>query len=394
VDLLPVHTPEGFWPGALLEPLAAALAGEGPAVMPYADPALDVALLSGLAAAEPAEGIAAVISTSGSTGLPKQTMLSAGALAASAEGTAMVLRGEGQWLLTLPVHYVAGLQVLARSLFAGTRPVAMDPAQRFTAEAFTAAAAQLTDPFRITSLVPTQLHRLLADPAPETIKVLRRFDAILVGGARTSDRLREESRKYGLKVVRTYGMSETCGGCVYDGVPLPGAQVRLEDGRVWIGGQVLASGYLGRPDLTAEHFPEREGRRWYRTGDVGEVDDAGTLTVLGRADDVINTGGVKISANIVAQAIEAVPGVEAAVVAGVEHPEWGTQVAAAVVGPADAGVIRSTVRERLGAAAVPKIVLPLDELPALPTGKPDRLRIQALLAGQAGLDQHSNGYAS
>lgn len=383
MELLPLHVGPAFDPHRLIPHLAAALAGEGPAVAPYAGDPADGFALQALAAAEPAteraEDIAVVISTSGSTGTPKHTMLSVDALAASAMGTAMALHGEGQWLLTLPVHYVAGLQVLVRSLYAGTRPWVMDSSDGFTAEAFTAAAGELTDRIRMTSLVPTQLQRLLADPTPETVGVLRRFNAILVGGAPLSEGLRAEARRQGLNIVSTYGMTETCGGCVYDGVPLEGVQVRSDGGRLWLGGDVLAAGYLGDPDRTEASFRVEDGERWYRTEDLGEVND-GVVTVQGRSDDVINTGGVKVSAGAVTRALEGVAGVEAAAVVGIPDPEWGEQVAAAVVGTAAPQELRDRVRAELGAEAVPRVLVSVTELPLLASGKTDRVRLAAMLS--------------
>ncbi|KNC15073.1 AMP-dependent synthetase [Arthrobacter sp. RIT-PI-e] len=373
MELLPVHTPEGYDPLDLLKPLAAALSGEGPAVAPHLQP--DRTFQGEL----PNDEIAAVISTSGSTGTPKQTMLSVDALAASAMGTAFALRAEGQWLLTLPVHYVAGFQVLVRSLYAGTQPWVMDTSSGFTAQAFVDAAAELTDRVRFTSLVPTQLHRLLTDPAPETLRLLRRFDTILLGGAPAGAALRSLARSHDLKVVETYGMSETCGGCVYDGVPLDGVELSSEEGRLWIGGSVLADGYLDSPALTEEKFTFNSGRRWFATEDAGDVALDGTVTVHGRLDDVIITGALKVSAAKVADVIEALPGVEQAMVLGIASEEWGSTVAAAVVGDIDAELVRQAVHVELGAHAVPRSIVTLDAFPLLPGGKPDRRTIKTLL---------------
>ncbi len=373
MELLPVHTPEGFDSLGLLKPLAAALAGEGPAVAPHVLPgqAFDGTL--------PNDEIAAVISTSGSTGAPKQTMLSVNALAASAMGTAFALKAEGQWLLTLPVHYVAGFQVLIRSLYAGTRPWVMDTSTGFTPQAFTDAAAELTDRVRFTSLVPTQLHRLLTDPSPETLRLLRRFDAILLGGAPAGASLRSLARSQGLTIVETYGMSETCGGCVYDGVPLDGVELRSVEGRLRISGPVLADGYLDAPELTEEKFAFNAGQRWYVTDDAGEVALDGSVTVHGRLDDVIITGALKVSATRVSGVIEALPGVEQALVLGIRSEEWGMAVAAAIVGDIDAQVVRQAVHLELGAHAVPKAIVTLDAFPLLPGGKLDRQTIHTLL---------------
>ena len=373
MELLTVHTPAGFKAETLLAPLADALAGEGPAVAPYADPNQT------FSGELPNDDIALVISTSGSTGTPKQTMLSTDALAASSMATAMALQADGQWLMALPAHYIAGVQVLIRSLYAGTQPVFMDTTGSFSAARFTQAAEQMTDRNRFTSLVPTQLHRLLTNPEPETLRVLRRFNAILLGGAPAGAGLLADAAALGLNVVTTYGMSETCGGCVYDGVPLPGVDVVVESGALWIAGDVLADGYLGRPELTAERFAFHSGKRWYRTDDTGSVQN-GRVTVSGRLDDVIVSGGIKISAAAVGAAIEQLPEVSEAVVLGLDSPEWGSLVAAAVVGSVDPEKVRDIVRAALGNAAVPKVVLLLEALPLLANGKTDRMGLRRLLA--------------
>ncbi|UVJ38799.1 AMP-binding protein [Arthrobacter sp. CJ23] len=358
----------------VLKALAAALHGEGPAVEILVD-------ADGEPTAVPVEtGIeeaAVVVRTSGSTGAPKATILTVDALAASSVATAMALRGEGQWLLALPLQYVAGVQVLVRSLFGGTRPWAMDLSGGFTPEAFTAAAEELTDKIRFTSLVPTQLQRLLESPSPETLAALRRFNAILLGGAPASSELLESARDAGLKVVTTYGSAETCGGCVYDGRPLDGVEVRLGDGgRILLGGDTVAAGYLDAPRATAGAFFEEDGVRWYRTNDLGELAADGTLTVLGRADDVIITGGVKVSAAFIQAELERLDGVSAAFVAGVPSREWGQAVAAYVAVAEGSAEGREDFAARghaaLGALA-PKTVLAADGLIMLPNGKPDRL---------------------
>ncbi|PRZ13679.1 AMP-binding protein [Nesterenkonia sandarakina] len=368
----------------------------------------------------PAETAAVIVRTSGSTGTPKQTLLPAAAIHASVAATAQALGGHGQWLLTLQPSYVAGLAVLARSLGAGTTPVpllhhATDP------RTFTEAAQRLTADRRFVSLVPTQLQRLLDHvPQDQALKAaLARFDAILLGGGASSGELLDLAAAHGLQVVRTYGMSETCGGCVYDGRPLPG--VRLEtvstdggsSGRVRITGPMVARGYLNDPDLTAAHFSQDpdSGERRFLTDDLGEVQtDAGgqLLGIAGRADDVINTGGVKVSAESVRSVLLDHPQVRDAFVGPVPDPEWGQKVCAAVVlttatdpgrrgqtsgadpdqpgaaaeEPDAEGIERELqrlVRGSLGRAAAPKRLLILPELPALTSGKPDRQRLLQLL---------------
>ncbi|MDQ4503744.1 AMP-binding protein [Sinomonas sp. ASV322] len=366
----------------VLKALAAALADEGPAVEfgpagTGASGAWRVWHPTTAVGSLP-EGTAVVVRTSGSTGTPKATALTVDALAASSASTAVALRGEGQWLLALPLEYIAGVQVLVRSLFAGTRPVEMSLSSGFSPEAFADAAEELTDPVRFTSLVPTQLRRLLEDPGPRVSKALRRFNAVLVGGAPIPPGLLERAGEAGVHVVTTYGSAETCGGCVYNGKPLDGVSVRIaDDGRIHLGGEVVAAGYVGDPERTAEHFVEEGGERWFVTSDLGEIGEDGRLRVLGRTDDVVITGGVKASAAQVARGLEAIDGVREAFVAGVRDAEWGQALAVAVVlsspqrSPGGLDAVRADAVVRLGRLA-PKTWLVVDELPLLSNGKPDR----------------------
>ncbi|MFD1346821.1 AMP-binding protein [Nesterenkonia halotolerans] len=336
---------------------------------------------------------AAIVRTSGSTGTPKQTLLSADALQSSAQATAEALGGHGQWLLTLQPSYVAGLAVLSRSLMAGTTPVPLlhdttDPVS------FTRAAMRLESERRYVSLVPTQLQRLL-DHVPadaDLAGALRRFDVILLGGGPSSPALLETAARHGLTVVRTYGMSETSGGCVYDGRPLPGVRLSAEDsGRVRISGPMVASGYLGDEDLSAAHFgrdPDT-GLRSFLTDDLGEVDtdpDGQRLSISGRADDVIITGGVKVSAARIREALLTHPQVRDAFVGPAPDADWGQTVSATVV-PHTQDMhsqlqreLQELVRSALGAPASPKRLIVLNELPLLANGKPDRQQLLQLLA--------------
>jgi O-succinylbenzoic acid--CoA ligase len=311
---------------------------------------------------------ALAVPTSGSTGEPKTVLLSAAALTASAELTHARLGGPGTWLLALPTTHIAGVQVLVRSLVAGAEPGVMDLATGFRASGFaTAADAVLTAPGRhYTALVPTQLARLVAIDGPG-LAAIREFDAVLIGGAATPPSLLERARRLGVRVVTTYGMSETSGGCVYDGLPLDGVHVRLVDGRVEISGPVLALGYQG-----GERFGE-----WFRTGDLGQVRPDGTLEVLGRADDVIISGGENIAPARVERALTAHAGVREACVVGLADPEWGQVVAAAVVpddpaSPPDADELCAAVGEAIGRFAMPKRLIFVLELPQRGPGKVDR----------------------
>lgn len=322
---------------------------------------------------------AVLVATSGSTGEPKLVELSAEALRASAQATIERLGGPGRWLLALPGEHVAGIQVLVRSQLAGTTPVVQDVREGFRPEAFAAATAALGDGPRYTSVVPTQLARLL-DAGGTALDALRSYAAVLVGGAALDPGLRTRAEAAGVTVVATYGMTETAGGCVYDGVPLTGVRLRIDaDGRIVIGGPTLADGYLDRPDDTAAAF--RDG--WFHTSDLGRF-VAGRLDVLGRVDDVIITGGEKVAPAAVERVLSAQCGVRAACVVGVPDAEWGATVAAAVVaapGAApDVGELQAAVRTALGRAAVPRRIRMVSELPLRGVGKPDRAAVARLFA--------------
>ena len=399
------------------------------------------------------ESLALVVGTSGSTGAPKQTALSVRALRASARATERffadypsagaakpqraVSEDPVQWLLALPAHYVAGAQVLARSALAGTTPVvaaSVTDGVSFTPEVFLNAAERLSCARRFVSLVPTQVHKLLeaaeANPAlgSEIYDALGQFTGILLGGAPASASLLTAARELGLNVVTTYGSAETAGGCVYSGVALPGVRLRVvpEDagladcpvvagaeaaGRIWLGGEHLASGYLGDSARTASHFfVDADGCRWYRTDDYGsfvppasntpEDDSASVLSVLGRSDDVIITGGVKVSSHAVAAVLESHPAVREAAVAGVPDARWGAAVIAAVTlrnlpghygadAAETAGQLQQLCGAQLGAAGVPKVVRIVPDFPAASTGKPDRLAIYSMLC-KAHAEQQTN----
>ena len=335
-------------------PLAVLPAGAGPAD----------AARTALRPDEPLEpGTDLVVVTSGSTGGGKGVLLSAAALRASATATLARLGGPGSWLLALPTSAIGGLQVLVRSALAGREPAVLA-----RGETLAQAAARLpAGERRYTALVPTQLRRYLA-AEPD---VLASFDAVLVGGAATDPALLDAARVAGVQVRTTYGMSETAGGCVYDGVPLDGVAVRVSEG-VELAGPVLAHGYRLDPAGTAEAF----AGGWFRTRDAGTLAADGALTVHGRLDDVLISGGVNVSPQAVEAALREHPSVADAVVAGLPDPEWGQRVVAAVV-PAPGAVpelaeLRPWVAARLGAAAAPRALHLLDAVPLLHTGKPDR----------------------
>lgn len=441
---------------AALHPQAVQVRADQPAD-PHAMLGAFEQLLGGYAAgagaegAEVAEPIALVVGTSGSTGTPKRTALTARALAASAAATENFFDSNSdaasQWLLALPAHYIAGAQVLARSVLAGTTPViarSVTKPVHFSPEVFLQAVERMSSARRFISLVPTQLHKLLesADANPslgaEIHEALGSFTGILLGGAPASADLLAASTALGLNTVTTYGSAETAGGCVYSGSVLPGVRVQLvpeegmpavpdiegkpaQVGRIWISGAHLASGYVGDATRTAEHFfTAADGTRWYRTDDYGLLSPAHDLDstangldsaahgntahsseprlqVLGRSDDVLISGGVKISARAVATVLEEHPAVREACVIGLPDARWGTAIAAAVTLVPSAGaaaaptknrpalneelsaLLRARCAEKLGAPAAPKQLSILPDFPLTSTGKPDRAEIYSIL---------------
>ncbi|KQR86760.1 AMP-binding protein [Microbacterium sp. Leaf179] len=377
-----LEAPASGDPRDVLRALRTAVLGAGPAVSLGAGADLP---------ADVPPGTAAVVTTSGSTGVPKSVLLSRNALISSAYATAARI-GEGAWLLAVPATYVAGAQVLVRALLADREPAVV--AGPFRPEPFAAAAlgmASHENGARVptyTSLVPAQLQRLLdaADTDPTVAKALRSFEAVLIGGQALAPTVRERAETAGVRIVRTYGSTETSGGCVYDGVPLDGVEVALVDGEVRLTGSMLADGYLGDPARTASVFPSDDaGTRWYRTGDGGEVVD-GVLSVTGRLDNVIVSGGVNVSLDRVEAAVRGIAGLESAVVVPVADATWGQGSAVVVPRPtpaADAELlerVRAVVADAVGAPARPSRLVVVDELPTLSSGKPDRAAVRARLA--------------
>ncbi|PWH07753.1 acyl-CoA synthetase [Brachybacterium endophyticum] len=369
-----------------------------------------------------------VVPTSGSTGGAKAVAHPVASLLASQDATAQLFAqdgtveglpasgGHGHWLPLLPPTHIAGIQVLARAhraqraLGLARVPLA-DPLPDLAAHFDAAHFAELAAPAlaqahdaglpAFTSLVPTQLTRILADASADGARarsLLSRFAAVLVGGAATPPDLLARARGARARVRTTYGSSETAGGCVYDGVPLPG--VRLEvtgpgpEGRLRISSPTLATGYL-LPDGTArtEDFPADgpQGERVFATSDLARLDE-GRLQILGRADDVITTGGLKVVPQDVERAIERslmLRGLVAeAVVVGVPDPEWGSAVEALVVPTAQApepadlpALVRSALRTTgVPGHAVPRRVHLVEALPLHGIGKIDRAQAARIAA--------------
>ncbi|MEU8147681.1 AMP-binding protein [Nonomuraea sp. NPDC048901] len=365
----PLHAVVGPPGPELFAAIRAALSGDGPAILPLpagsAAGALRPTHVNGVRQ-DDGQGVphdvAVVIATSGSTGAPKGVMLSASALRTSAASSLRRLeavKGE-RWLCCLPPSHVSGLQVLVRALLCESEPIIhprFDPHEVLTSGA------------EHVSLVPTQLHRLVELNADLSV-----FRSIVLGGAAPRAGLVAEARALGARVFTTYGMSETSGGCVYDGQPLYNVDLKIgDDGRIRVAGPVLFSGYrFGEP-------APFDGD-WYVTSDLGEL-TGGRLRVLGRADDVINTGGEKVVAASVAEVLGGHPEVADVAVIGRPDPEWGEIVVAVVVpadpaGPPTLDQLRAYSADRLPAYAAPRQLRLMSRLPLLANGKTDLVSLR------------------
>jgi o-succinylbenzoate---CoA ligase len=363
----------------MLPAIEGVLDGRNPPVLPVpaADPRQTEMLTTALRVGEDIDDeIALVVTTSGTTGTPKGAMLSTRALIASASATHDRLGGTGTWLLALPTYHIAGLQVLVRSALAGTVPVELDLSDGFDTAQLPDAVAAMGSGRRYASLVAAQLARALTDPAAAA--ALAELDAVLLGGGPAPAPVLEGAAAQGISVVRTYGMSETAGGCVYDGVPLDGVEVRIGgDGRIAVGGATVAGGYRNPQD--PDPFAEPG---WFVTDDVGALDDSGVLRVLGRIDDAISTGGLTVLPQRVETALAGHPAIADCAVFGLADDRLGQRVAVAVVLHTGAEVptvdeLRDHVEATLARTAAPRELHIVDELPRLGIGKIDRRALVA-----------------
>ncbi|MEX2269497.1 MAG: fatty acid--CoA ligase family protein [Acidimicrobiia bacterium] len=314
------------------------------------------------AGAEAAAGSAAVVVTSGTTGDPKGAELSVAGLEAIGGAFAATLGVEpgDRALVCLPLHHVAGLAILARARVS-RMPVTVHPSFDLAA----VSSAPRTEGVTVVSLVPTMLRRLLDVGAP-----LHEFRRVILGGAPTPPDLRARAEAEGAPIVDAYGLSETWGGVVLDGTPVPGAEVRIEDGEIQIRGEMVMRGYRLAPHATAAAFTSEA---WFRTGDIGTLDD-GRVRVIDRVRDIVISGGVNVSPTAVEAVLSTHPDVTDVCVTGTPDREWGERVVAFVVPRDDAhptlDQLRAHAGDRLSTVQLPKQVVLVDAIPRTPGARP------------------------
>ena len=305
---------------------------------------------------------AVVVPTSGSTGNPRAVVLSRSALIAAALASHDRLGGPGAWVCSLAQHYVAGLMVHVRAYVAGVPAVFVD--QHLTG----LTDVKLPDTPAYISLVPTQLYRALRQP--DVRSALRRY-TVLLGGAAADRAELDRAMESGIRVVTTYGMSETCGGVVYDGSPLAGVHVGLDDdGRISLNGPTTFSGYRLDPDATARVL---DGRTFLTSDRGAWVGDR--LEVRGRMDDVVISGGVNVDIAQLQQIVDRALGVEKVVVLGVPDPRWGARIVAVTTSDLSLDSLSHLLDGRVDRAALPRDLQHLDAFPRTSSGKIDRRTI-------------------
>lgn len=356
-----------------LDALEEAIAGQRTLLpLPHNDEARAKKLINSQRAGLPIDAdIALVMATSGSTGTPKGAMLTPLNLVSSADATHQFLGGEGAWLLAMPAHHIAGVQVLIRSLIAGIDPMVVDVSNGFSVAEFAGAAARLKHEAErcYTALTPMQL--LKAMDTLLGIEALRLFDAILVGGAPLRADDQRAAKELGITIVSTYGSSETSGGCVYNGKPIPGAKVRVTGERIYLGGPMVTQGYRNADVLRTNDAFAEPG--WFATTDTGELND-GVLTVTGRMDTIIDTGGLKIHPEVLERRMTDLVDVTAACVVGIPDHRLGQAIVAAYEGSADPTEIIEALDD-LPRWQLPKEVRRVDSLPLAGPGKADRQKV-------------------
>lgn len=332
---------DGAWSTTqIMTSLAKALVSDGPALG-----------FGSVTSAQVGAKVAVVVTSTGSTGANKEIMLTAGALIASARAANKFLNAHfGEtWSLLLPLTHIAAVNVLVRSLELGTIPVNLTEYESEYPKV------------DYTAIVPTQLFNAL-NGDDRLLKHLQSAKAVLVGGAALTPELQEQATTAKIKVVTTYGMSETSGGCVYNGVPLEGVQIAISDsGFIKISGEVLA------------HNLNLDSQNWFVTSDLGKLVD-GHLQVLGRGDDVIISGGENISLSEIENAISQSFGNFEFVAFAVSSAKWGQELHVAVVNaPAKfSEQVEHLLVEKFGNAAKPKRFHQLPAIPLIGIGKVDR----------------------
>ena len=317
-----------------------------------------------------------LVCTSGSTGNPKAVEISAAALLSATRLVNAKFENPASWLLAINPAFIGGAMVIARAITQDQKwEYGLDENGKFSPEIFAGIAqAFIAQNGRVrTSLVAAQLSALIAQ---DHINLLKKFDAILVGGGQISPEVYKNLKDDGVNLIRTYGMTETCGGVVWDGKALDDVNIRIENpanggaGRISINSPSNATCYHGNSEGIKQLNEITFNNNWIMTQDIGTYENT-TLKVIGRSDDIVISGGVNVSVHAIENVLRDQPGVEDAVVFAMPDKIWGTIVAAVIVGNAELLALQDAVEKELGSPAKPRIIKFAHELPLLPNGKID-----------------------
>jgi len=370
---------------ALVQGIENALAGQQPLMIAPGITTTDDKYLTALEVEMPPvfENTALAICTSGSTGNPKAVEISKSALLKNHEIINKKLNGKANWVLAMNPAFIGGFSALCRGVIDNGWTYGLTESGKFNIDTFTKAslvASEKTPTIR-TSLVWAQLMQLVNSDKIETLKM---FDAILVGGSKVDFQIFNELKNEGLKLISTYGMTETCGGVVWDGIPLTEVELKIIEkdefgtGRISIKSPTNASGYRNSADLNHETFQNG----WVNSQDLGQVNED-VLTVIGRIDEVVITGGTNVSTKAIEEIISTCQGVEEVAVLALDDEIWGVLIAAVVVGEFNKTEIENKVVESLGKAAKPRIILDAQNLPFLPNGKVDLIKLKEMVLNES-----------
>lgn len=329
------------------------------------------------------ENTAVAICTSGSTGDPKAVEISQAALLKNHEIINKKLNGKANWVLAMNPAFIGGFSSLTRGVIDEGWTYALTETGKFNVDTFTKASlvAAEKNPTIRTSLVWAQLMQLVNSDKLETLIM---YDAILVGGSKVDTQIFEDLKKAGLKLISTYGMTETCGGVVWDGYPLSEVEIKITEkddfgtGRITIKSPTNASGYRNASELNNEIFQDE----WVKSQDLGQL-NSGVLTVIGRLDEVVISGGTNVSTKAIEELISTCGGVEEVAVLALEDAVWGALIVAVVVGEFNKSEIESKVVSSLGRAAKPRVIFDAQHLPFLPNGKIDLVKLKEMVLNES-----------
>ncbi|MFM1826030.1 MAG: hypothetical protein RLZZ37_665 [Actinomycetota bacterium] len=317
-----------------------------------------------------------IICTSGTTGNPKAVEISTKALINAANKTNEMFNDPADWILAINPAFIGGLMVLARAIISNQNWIyGLDESDKFNPDLFVSKAMEVISKNRKvrTSLVNAQLSTLVSLGHTE---ILKKFDALLIGGGQISNSLYEQLKNEGVNLIRTYGMTETCGGVVWDGIALNNVLIRIDHpakdgvGQIAIKSDSNATCYHGKSIEVNKLNQSTFNNGWVLTKDLGILKN-NELKVIGRNDDIVVSGGNNISLHAIENLIKDQVGVEDAVVFSIPDEKWGVIVAAVIVGNCEISLIQKTIEHELGKAAVPRFIKNALEIPLLPNGKVD-----------------------